>query len=66
MSNIDSCVKVAIVPEDKEKPMIGPFILSNGDSEDRVFDMAHTQGLKDGTFDVRQIIYPEDLENETE
>lgn len=66
MSNVDSCVKVAIVPEDKEKPLIGPFILANGDSEDRVFDMAHEQGLKDGTFDVRQIIYPEDLINEAE
>lgn len=66
MSNVDSCVKVAIVPEDKEKPLIGPFILANGDSEDRVFDMAHEQGLEDGTFDVRQIIYPEDLINEAE
>lgn len=66
MSNIDSCVKVAIVPEDKEKPLIGPFILSDGSSEDRVFDMAHEQGLKDGTFDVRQIIYPEDLCDEAE
>lgn len=62
MSNVDSCVKIAIVPNDPERPLIGPFILSNGDSEDRTIEIAHKLGYSDDQFELRQIIYPEDLE----
>lgn len=62
MSNVDSCVKIAIVPNDPERPLIGPFILSNGDSEDQTIEMAHKLGLSDDQYELRQIIYPEDLE----
>lgn len=61
MSNVDSCVKVVIVPNDPEKPLIGPFILSNGDSEVHTIKLAHKLGYKDGGFELREIIYPEDL-----
>jgi len=62
MSNVDSCIKIAIVPNDPERPLIGPFILSNGDSEERTIEMAHKLGLSDDQFELRQIVYPEDLE----
>lgn len=62
MSNVDSCIKIAIVPKDPERPLIGPFILANGDSEDRTIEMAHKLGLSDDQYELRQIIYPEDLE----
>ena len=61
MSNVESCIKIAIVPNDLERPLIGPFILSNGDSEGRTINLAHKLGYKDGEFELREIIYPEDL-----
>jgi hypothetical protein len=60
MSNVDSCIKIAIVPDDPSKPLIGPFILSDGDAEDRTIEFAHKLGYKDEEFELRQIIYPED------
>lgn len=66
MSNVDSCVKVAIVPVDESKPLIGPLILSDGTSEDKAINLAHTLGYQDDAFTLRQIIYPEDLGDETE
>ena len=66
MSNVDTCVKVAIVPDDESKPLIGPMILSNGSAEDAAIELAHSLGYQDDAFTLRQIIYPEDLENETE
>ena len=61
MSNVDSCIKIAIVPNSPEKALIGPFILSNGDSEGHTLKLAHKLGYKDGEFELREIIYPEDL-----